>query len=186
MKNLNYKDFFIQNIKIPKYVLNKKNTRNHIYVADIETTFINNNHIPFLINFKNIFYEDERTHIINFEKIYENNIYIESDKIILDFLNILRLKSNTNISKKNSPKLIIYFHNLGNFDGLFLLNVINKYPKNFKEMKAIIKDGKIYEIKYDNVYIRDSFMLLPSSLESLSEKILEDKKKKKKNKLWFI
>lgn len=69
----------------------------------------------------------------------------------------------------------VYIHNLSYFDGVFLL----KYLGKFGDVKPLIKNGKIYNIKltFNNsinnnnknyvIYIRDSLLILPLSLYKL-------------------
>jgi hypothetical protein len=154
---------FIKKIKNKKKLGKKLN--NIIFVADIETTIINNKHIPIIIGYKNINNNFEKIIIIKNIK----NIYEESKLILYNFLNDF-----IKLSKKHK-KITIYFHNLGAFDGIFLLNIINEYSDiyPFNKTESIIRNNKIYEIKILNINIRDSYNLFPLSLKKLSKELLE-------------
>ena len=75
----------------------------------------------------------------------------------------------------------IYLHNLGNFDGIFLLNIFSQIKNIFfiwaelsDRVSPIINNGKIISIKFKfcngkyTLHFRDSFLLLPSSLRKLA------------------
>lgn len=153
--------------------LKKAKKRYIIYVADIETVIIKNKHIPFLIGYKQINTILLKSFKINFNT---ENFEQQSTEIILNFL-----KNLIDISKiKKNKKIFFYFHNLGNFDGIFLLKVINQNADLFNKIKVIIKNNRIYEIKLtENLYIRDSFTLLPLDLKTLSKNLLTEEKQKK-------
>ena len=75
----------------------------------------------------------------------------------------------------------IYLHNLGNFDGIFLLNILTELSDR---VSPIINNGKIISIKFKfcngkyTLHFRDSFLLLPSSLAKLAVAFdVEDKGK---------
>ena len=167
------KNIFIKKIifKSNNKLKNKAKKLNiEIYVADIETTLINNKHIPLIIGYKKLYSDFEKLIYIN----NINNLINDSEKIIYDFLNFFIL-----ISKKK--KINIYFHNLGSFDGIFLINIINKFShiEPFNKCEIIIRNNKIYEIKILNLIIRDSFNLFPISLKKLSNELLNYDKSKK-------
>jgi hypothetical protein len=75
---------------------------------------------------------------------------------------------------KNSRKLIIYAHNLSNFDGVFLLNQLIDYG----DVKPLYFNGKLMSIQVKLhikghegkvLLFKDSYLLLPYSLRSLCE-----------------
>lgn len=68
----------------------------------------------------------------------------------------------------------IYVHNLSNFDGIFILKILSSI--DHINVHPIIKDGKMINIKltYDNINnyqisFRDSYLMLPSSLNKLTK-----------------
>jgi hypothetical protein len=64
----------------------------------------------------------------------------------------------------------VYLHNFSNFDGIFLLNILSKLSNN---IKPIINDDKLIDIKFKfgkySLLFRDSYLLLPSSLNELAK-----------------
>jgi hypothetical protein len=65
----------------------------------------------------------------------------------------------------------IYLHNFSKFDGIFLLKHLASFLSEGAIVDPIIHDGKLIQISfYFNeclIYFRDSYLLLPSSLNSL-------------------
>lgn len=63
---------------------------------------------------------------------------------------------------------VIFAHNLGNFDGLFLFRGLLKVVGNIKEITTLIdQHNKFILIKYKNIVFKDSFRIFPVSLEDL-------------------
>lgn len=123
--------------------------KNIIIFADIESIIIESFHVPVIIGYSNN-YNIEIFHIEN-----EINKY-ESFKIIQEFFE--------NINKLTGRKKI-YFHNMANYDGYFILEYLTN--KNIK-YKIINKNNSIYKIsipKY-KIEILDSLLLIPYSLEN--------------------
>lgn len=68
----------------------------------------------------------------------------------------------------------IYIHNFSFFDGIFLLKILSDLTD--LTIKPIIREGRIIDLKFPflilsnnfNLYFRDSFLLLPSSLKKLA------------------
>jgi len=141
---------------------------NSILVGDIETLVINNKQVPIAIGLYTGF--DMKTMIINFET---ENMEIESERMMMNWIKTL-VDSNTS-------KSTIYFHNLGNFDGLFLLKTLAKM-ENY-ETDFLIRENIIYEIiikeRSKIIKIRDSYLLIPLSLEEsallLNKNFLKEK-----------
>ncbi|XP_074313961.1 LOW QUALITY PROTEIN: DNA polymerase-like [Silene latifolia] len=108
-----------------------------------------------------------------FSEDYNKSIFPKfedrSEKMMFDF--IFRIKT---IARRNSQyKMdIIYFHNLGRFDGLFLIKHLTLHHQDLR-IKPLIRNYTIYEI---TVYskkrllfrFRDSLHLLPNDLQSLA------------------
>jgi hypothetical protein len=71
----------------------------------------------------------------------------------------------------------IYFHNWSYFDGIFLFNTLTSLSDN--QLKPKMRHGKLIDIKFEfkiktnkktmNLYFRDSLLLLPASLGSLTK-----------------
>jgi len=67
---------------------------------------------------------------------------------------------------------IVYFHNLGRFDGFFILKEIVDSGNGLYDCKIILRDNTIYEIvvTYNDktIHFRDTLLLYPSSLSSFA------------------
>lgn len=91
-----------------------------------------------------------------FTSIDEKKLFKE----FLDFINSEEFIKN-NIS-------IIFAHNLGNFDGLFLLRGILTYVKDITEISSLIDHhNKFILIKYKNIVFKDSYRIFNVSLNDL-------------------
>jgi hypothetical protein len=136
-------------------IINKNNKKTIVY-ADIETILIDNQQFPYAIGWvkNNVYYK-----IITKEKSD-----IKSYKIIEKFILSFGTKQN----------VIVYFHNMSNFDGIF---IINKLIKEKYNIKIIEKNNIIYSINVFNIQIKDSYLLLPISLKKIGEYFCEKYKK---------
>jgi hypothetical protein len=153
-----------------KYIKNLNNTikikEKYIIAADFETLLINNEHYVFAIGlffkgiYKNIYI---KKNLKNDEEIIENSYKILNEFIVY----LLSLSDNT---------IYIYFHNLGKFDGIFILNIIYKIIKKSDKFSVIIRNNIIYKITYNNLIFLDSLLILNENLNNLANKILNDKK----------
>jgi DNA polymerase type B, organellar and viral len=95
---------------------------------------------------------------------------------ILDYNNIERMLKSvfSDLFRRKNTSKNIYIHNGSEFDLIFLLKHLANYD-NIK-IKPLIKDGKFINITIEygpnyqyNIYIKDSFLLLPHSLSQLSK-----------------
>lgn len=130
---------------------NNYNLSNSILFADIETVLINGIHQPIAFG-----YCDIEGKVFNTFIVSPNSRSIKDD-----FLKIFRnfIHSVTNAT--------IFFHNLSHFDGYLILKILyDIVPAD--EIEFIEKNNKIYQITYDTLTIKDSFLLLPESLKKLS------------------
>jgi hypothetical protein len=75
-------------------------------------------------------------------------------------------------SEKGSRTMIVYAHNLSEFDGVFIM----KYLMSFGEVKPLLHNGKLISIrlrvnikghKNKTIIFKDSFLMLPHSLREL-------------------
>ena len=125
--------------------------QNSLFYADIETILINRIHQPIALGYTNLTGTISSVTIVN----------PKSENIKEDFLKIL---SNFFNSLNNTT---VYFHNLSKFDGFFLLkNLYNIAPAD--QIEFIERYNKIYQIKFKNNLIKDSFILFPESLKKLA------------------
>jgi DNA polymerase type B, organellar and viral len=68
----------------------------------------------------------------------------------------------------------IYLHNFSFFDGIFLIKILSQLTDVI--IKPLMRDGRIIELKFTftiasnnfNIYFRDSYLILPSSLRKLA------------------
>lgn len=139
-------------------LVKKEKYNEKIGVLDIETVVVNNIHIPYAIGYmvknnKKMFYLAD----------YGSKFSICKDKMMRDFINNFLIDCQGHY---------IYVHNLGSFDGYFLLKEFEKYVEDLdilmdKQNKFIsidLKNGKSPKTKF-----RDSLRIFPSSLDSLSQ-----------------
>jgi len=125
---------------------------------DIETKMINGELIPILISL----YDGKNT-----KSFFTRFNLFDSESIssmIKDAFNYINKRQNNN--KR------IYFHNLANFDAVFILKTLS----HMGDIKPITRDGRLISIKLKikrnnqttTFTILDSYQLLPASLEKLS------------------
>jgi len=134
-----------------------KNSDTKIIVMDIETRDINNVKLPYCIcifDGKNKY----EFYLSNFNSI---------DQMLEEALLFL-FKAKYNKHK-------IYFHNLSYFDSVYIIRILAKLSKsNNYYFKPQIKDGRILNLKLNygknyNIYFRDSYLLMPESLDKLAK-----------------
>lgn len=87
-----------------------------------------------------------------------------------------------NLNIQNRDKLRIYFHNLGRFDGVFIIDTLitacdlygnDTYPD------ILSRNGDIFQIKYKNLKFIDSLKILPQSLDKLQKAFCRNSERKK-------
>lgn len=143
----------------------------NIFFSDFEALLYNNQYYVscFVINSNSLL--NPCYSVIKYKN--NSNIEIESRNLVLSFIRQCLLFAKNSKHKET----IVYFHNLGKFDGFFLINNISSL--HGLKVKIITRDNTLYEIKIisDDVEIkfRDSFLLFPSSLEKIGELLGEKK-----------
>jgi hypothetical protein len=161
--NNNQKFFYINGLIIFKSVIKKTNflkaikvSKNNIFniiTMDIETRNIDNILVPYAV----CFYDGSN----EFEFYLDN--YNSPEEMLKDaLLNLLQAKYN---------KFRVYFHNLSYFDAVDFLRILASLDNT--HLKPQLKDGKIINLRLNygknyNLFFRDSFLLLPHSLDSLA------------------
>lgn len=142
-----------------------RNTK--IITMDIETILINNEHIPYLL----CWYDGINTYSYIIRSLDTMTLEYEILKMFNDAI------EDINIRKYKNYK--IYMHNFSKFDGYFML----KYLTKIGYCDPVINKGKIITVnfkKFNDGYpisFRDSYLLLPSSLRSLSNSFNVETKK---------
>lgn len=149
-------------------------------VADIETVMVDGIHFPYAAGFLVVnpgddmtslpsssiqtFFTEEEEHLSHIPKFSDR-----SEHMLNSFCSSLEEL----VGSDSSGCRTIYFHNLSRFDGLFILRFYAVLRKVYR-IKCLIRNHLLYEIKiYRGTRLlfrfRDSFTLLPSSLDSLSQ-----------------
>lgn len=165
---------FISELKLGKNSTKlKRNTR--IFYADFETVVYKNKHYVTCYSVKEDSATGCKTNLIS--DLNDFNLESKSDTLLKQFIddcfNFCTNKSCT-----------VFFHNMGRFDGIFLLH---DYCKNTTDYRVdiIIRDQTIYSIKFIKkglgklnkngttkditVTFRDTFLLLPESLSTIAK-----------------
>jgi len=146
-----------------------KTISSQIMTLDIETFIHNGFHTPYCISL--------------FFKIMKLNDYYKTF-MLKNQNEDLFIQVFDYLFKKEFNQYIIYIHNSSSFDMIFLLKKMVNHPL-VKKMKPIIKDNKFINLEVyfkiaDKTYkvtFRDSYLLLPSSLDKLSKGFnIENKK----------
>ena len=80
------------------------------------------------------------------------------------------------LMKRKYHNYKVYLHNFSHFDGIFILKILSVLTDSI--IKPIYRDGNIIDLKFPycsstgseqyNLYFRDSYLLLPSSLKKLA------------------
>lgn len=150
-------------IMIPKYI--KKTRKPWIMAAADFETFLNKENRHELYAFAIIGEKIKISFIQDPLKNIEKNTALE-------FMNQLDIIS---IENKNKD-VYIYMHNLGGFDGILLINAL-KSSNKLKKIKSTVRDNSIYQLKYKNIILRDSFKLIQDSLNNIAMQLINMKKK---------
>lgn len=136
-----------------------------VLFADFETVIVDSFHYVSVYDL----YDGEKHVCKSLENVKSNDLFALSRGLVLSFV------EDCFVFAANS---IIYFHNFGRFDALFLLRNldVSKYKVNIK-----MRDNIYYEVSIlygkKKVVFRDSYLLFPSSLNDMSALFLNEKKK---------
>lgn len=148
--------------------IQKNNIKDIRYIAaDFETMLIEDKHQVF-----GIAYKDNMNNMTQHYYIKENmkcnkEIILESNKLVYNFIKRLTI---------DNKKKYVYFHNLKGFDGIFIIRSIVNNIKDVENFKCIMRNGKIYRIKYRNVVFLDTLLILNDSLDNIAYKFLNKRK----------
>lgn len=164
----NHRYTFIDEVCVFKTI--KKETK---FLKSIEETpFINNNFITMDLETRTIDNIMSPYAVSIYDGTELKSLYLtdyaNSDAMLKEAINYI-MKPKYNNSK-------VYLHNFSFFDGIFLVRILSELSST--NIKPIIRDGRIIDLKfsfkaYENknlthLYFRDSYLLLPSSLEKLA------------------
>lgn len=129
---------------------------------DIETFNYLGVHIPYAIGYY-VFYKG-----ISYRKIYLLSDYMidNIDIRLASFNMLMACLSSLKLLIPKNIKFYIYVHNLGNFDGYLLFNVISIL---FDDFKFLIDESNTFiEFRFANIIMKDSYRILPASLDKLT------------------
>lgn len=150
-----------------KEALNKGSSFN---VGDIETVLFQGHHLVVAICIK-----IEQIRYVKFLKINSNKLAnFTLDSLQKACNNIIVEILDTIFNSMISNEIVIYFHNMSNFDGIFIINAcVSKY-----HVKIIMRNNIIYEISLSTqtkkIIIRDSYHLVPFSLEKAASSLNDE------------
>jgi hypothetical protein len=157
LKTLNIKTDYLKTIKKERKISNK------IITFDIETRVEKNVHIPYCI----CYFDGKKSY-----SFYATDFIDHNDMMKHAIKSLLKAKYSN---------YKVYIHNSSYFDAIFMFNTFADIINDNIKINPIIKDGKMIciDIKYDkyNISFRDSYLILPLSLDKLSKTFAKNYKK---------
>ena len=164
-----------QNNKFSKFIEPLKNKSKinlaPLIIGDIETLFYQGRQYAFSFGY----YVEENG--IYYDYFLTDRVHTsDNDDIIIEksYDMIYEALENLRILRKKLSSGVVFFHNLGKFDGIFLVEALLK--KQLKP-KIISRKGDLYEIKYETLCFRDSYKILPKSIKDLGNCFATNRKK---------
>lgn len=158
--------------------LKKRLKKKFIFFADFETVIFNNQHYVSCISIRHRLPDPMLRPVTYCINEYKNGYNLESESaaIMSKFIDQL-------FRHKDKQEMLIYFHNLGKFDGIFLLHYFTTFNKKLDiSIDIITRENTIYEITFKRIVkdkenddmvkiikFRDSYLLFPSSLKEMAE-----------------
>jgi len=152
--------------------------RKTFYVADMET--IRNAegvHEPYAIGLLKCHPQEEINKLDISTWFYEDHMQLSSycersRKILSSFVKYVE-----KLVRMQRRSCVVYFHNMGRFDGIILLKHLVNHHTNYT-LKPLMRNGVMYEIKViysmrHSMIFRDSCQLLPGSLASLANDLCQ-------------
>lgn len=157
----------------------KKSQRQPFIVADIETVFRNQIHVPYAVGFLVVrpgddLYSAETGIETYFSEDYPDFVFKtfeeRSNRMLFDFIERLAV-----VVRQNPSIRTVYFHNLSRFDGILLLKYLVTHGDKYK-VKPLMRNHRLYQIavylgKKRLFLLRDSLTLLTSSLDNLARNL---------------
>lgn len=157
-----------------KTLTNLKPTKNFLNIAsiDIETITYHGNQIVSSI----IFVVNGVTYIEHIKDI----LYTNTNKDMDEIQKIMWSNIYKKVWKKFKFNTVIYAHNLGSFDGYFIMKGLIRYLDNSDYIKCLIDSSNQYisisvveavkdDIKLTDIIFKDSLRIFPRSLDKLGE-----------------
>ena len=148
-------------------------------VADTETIIIDNSHhVPYAVGLMVVYpgIQVRRDSLTTyFSEDYSSSVFPTFEGRSTQMLKSFIFRVAT-ITRQNSSAKTIYFHNLGRFDGIFLLKHLALYHPNYT-VKPLMRDNRLYEIAVYSKHkrllftFRDSLHLLPGKLDDLAKNL---------------
>ncbi|KAK3027203.1 hypothetical protein RJ639_040374 [Escallonia herrerae] len=150
-------------------------------VADTETLYLDQVHVPFAAGFLVVMPDDEVSSYSSYKiETYfsEDNIANlyptfneRSQKMMYKFIERLVV-----VVRLNPSIQTVYFHNFSRFDGILLLKYLATYHGEKYTIKPLMRNHMLYEIavyqgKKKLFSLRDSYTLLTSSLDTLAKNL---------------
>jgi hypothetical protein len=133
---------------IKKTKLAKKH-KNDFLTMDLETRLIDNKHSPYSLSFYDGF----------IKKSFFINDYSDKESMVIAAMKDIAIRKYKNYK--------IYLHNFAKFDNIFLFKIL----ANLGIVSPTIHKGRFISLQFSynnyNLYFRDSYLLLPSSLRKL-------------------
>ena len=129
---------------IKKYIPSQRFKNYDIYFSDIETILdFSDEHKPVSISI-----------------VSGNDVMVFDD--IIEYVGFII---------NNLSKSIIYFHNFGRFDSMFLVKVLLQDYRIKDDLEIVERNNIIYEVSLfsKSIIFRDSYLMIPMSLEKLGE-----------------
>ncbi|KAK2995386.1 hypothetical protein RJ640_029018 [Escallonia rubra] len=150
-------------------------------VADTETLFIDQVHVPYAAGFLVVMPDDE----VSSYSSYKIETYFSEDNIanLYPTFNersqkmMYELIERLVVVVRQNPSIqTVYFHNFSRFDGILLLKYLATYHGEKYTIKPLMRNHMLYEIavyhgKKKLFSLRDSYTLLTSSLDTLAKNL---------------
>nr|AWA82154.1 hypothetical protein [Cantharellus cibarius] len=149
--NLILKQKNIKNIKYLTKVIGASHISYKFVAMDLETRAINGIITPYALSI----YDGK-------DKIsFYLSDYPTSDEMLIAAI--------SSLLRKKYDQYKVYIHNFSHFDSVFMIKVLSNMNLN---ILPLIRDGRIIDLKLSwkkySIYMRDSYLLLPSSLAKLT------------------
>lgn len=159
---------------LKKILKNKHSADSNIFFCDFETLLHENKHVLSCYSICSAT-DKEQSDVSSLDVTNNITLSESSHNLMQSFINCCFTKA------KKRKRALFYFHNLGRFDGIFLLNYATQQENLdievlFREniyQKIVLKD----KTNGLSIEFRDTFLLLPLSLDKLAKTFTESENK---------